>query len=266
MNNSQYLASLKALPLIHNTAFARLSTRIQDTLATTHILRYDDLLTFDAELVKWHEELPTILLPTNKQGAALRVRSGSLTRPRRPSMTPASATSDMKNPFDFAQPFDQPVDNGTCPEFLKTARVVMHWRYQNLRILLHRPSLLAAALRRVPFTSLSAEEKVAVGRCRVLAAQTIADINDQCGQELISGWNAVWFMYQAVMIPLVSLFSHLSIVATKLPHQVAFDTRGSPGSSSPSSISNGNDDDVEKWRAQIETAIVFFDRMLSTLR
>ena len=83
----------------------------------------------------------------------------------------------------------------------------MLWRYQNLRMLMHRPFLLAASLRRTPYEVMSAEEKVAISKCRSIAGQCIANINDTCREELIAGWNAVWLMHQAVMVPLVSLFA-----------------------------------------------------------
>lgn len=72
--------------------------------------------------------------------------------------------------------------------------MVMYWRYQNLRLLLHRPYLLATVLRAGDNTSLSTEEKVGVGRCKAVAARTISDISNMCPQDLLAGWNGVWFM------------------------------------------------------------------------
>jgi hypothetical protein len=107
----------------------------------------------------------------------------------------------------------------------------MKWRFQNIRIVLHRPVLLSTALRRCPFANLTAEEKVAVVKCRIIAAKTIEDISNECLPDLISGWNAVWFTFQACMVPLVSLFSD-----TSMPEE------------------------VEKWKASIETALAFFEQ------
>jgi hypothetical protein len=70
-----------------------------------------------------------------------------------------------------------------------------------------------------------------VGKCRIIAAKTIEDISNECLPDLISGWNAVWFAFQACMVPLVSLFSD-----TSMPEE------------------------IEKWKASIETALVFFER------
>lgn len=107
----------------------------------------------------------------------------------------------------------------------------MKWRFQNIRVVLHRPVLLSTALRRCPFANLSAEEKVAIGKCRIIAAKTIEDMSSECLPDLISGWNAVWFTFQACMVHLVSLFSDSS-----LPEE------------------------AEKWKASIGTALAFFER------
>jgi hypothetical protein len=106
----------------------------------------------------------------------------------------------------------------------------MKWRFQNIRIILHRPILLTAALRRSPWVALSADEKVAVGKCRLIASKTIEEISRECMPDLISGWNAVWFCFQACMVPLVSLFSDPSIP-----------------------------EEVEKWKASVEIALTFFE-------
>ena len=243
MNNAQYLASLRLLPIIHNIEFCKIATKVQDAFAARPLLKFEELFTLDAELVKWHDELPPLLRDIVDGPAPKHVWSGSHGKPATPSTLP------RKNPFDFSQPPDR--DHTTCPEVLKTPRAVMHWRYQNLRMLMHRPFLLAAALRKSPYASMSPEEKVAVGRCRILAGQTISDIVETCQEELIAGWNAVWLMYQAVMVPLVSLFSQLSLPGLKV--------ETSPGKSPDGG--KGSDDDVAKWRHQVETAIAFFGKM-----
>jgi hypothetical protein len=169
----------------------------------------------------------------------------------------------MKNPFDFAQP---PERDNNCPEFLRTPRAIMHWRYQNLRMLMHRPMLLATTLRKTPYTSLSAEEKVAVARCRLIAGQAIADIDASCPHELIAGWNAVWLMFQAAMVPLVSLFARLSSAQSnglsgKNKGSNSPNSRSSGSDSGSVTAPTGGDDDEDKWRAQIEQALSFFERM-----
>jgi hypothetical protein len=186
-NSPQYIEQLKILPLIHASEFCKIATRIQDRLVESPLLAPSETLAFDDEIIRWHEDLPSIL-------------------------------ADM---------------NESCPDFLKRVRSVMKWRFQNIRIVLHRPVLLSTALRRCPFIALTAEEKLAVGKCRIIAAKTIEDISNECLPDLIAGWNAVWFTFQAAMVPLVSLFSDASMP-----------------------------EETEKWCASIETALEFFQRSI----
>jgi hypothetical protein len=81
----------------------------------------------------------------------------------------------------------------------------MKWRYQNLRIVLLRPVLLNLA-NRGNEGSATREELEAIAKCRVIAKQTIDDIAREWTANQMLGWNGVWFMYQASMIPLVSIF------------------------------------------------------------
>lgn len=182
-NSPLYIEQLKILPLIHASAFCQIASKIQDRLVEQPLLPVAEMANFDAQILKWHEELPSIL--SNQ---------------------------------------DEP-----CPEFLRRVRTVMKWRFQNIRIVLHRPVLLTTALRRSTWNFLTAEEKVAVGKCRLIASMTIEDISQECMADLISGWNAVWFCFQACMVPLVSLFSD-----TSMPEE------------------------VEKWKVSVELALQFF--------
>lgn len=93
-----------------------------------------------------------------------------------------------------------------CPESIYTARCVMKWRYQNLRIVLYRPVLLNLANRGNQGISSSKEELAAIRTCRTIARETIEDISREWARNQMLGWNGVWFMYQASMIPLVSIF------------------------------------------------------------
>jgi hypothetical protein len=91
-----------------------------------------------------------------------------------------------------------------CAEPLYIVRCIMKWRYQNLRMLLHRPVLLNLAS---SGASHAAEHDIAaIEACRDLAKATIEDIAREWTRNQMSGWNAVWFLYQAAMIPLVSIF------------------------------------------------------------
>jgi hypothetical protein len=94
-----------------------------------------------------------------------------------------------------------------CAEPLYMARCIMKWRYQNLRMLLHRPVLLSLASSGLnPHTQACEADLAAIETCRDLAAQTIEDIAREWARNQMSGWNAVWFLYQAAMVPLVSVF------------------------------------------------------------
>jgi hypothetical protein len=93
-----------------------------------------------------------------------------------------------------------------CPESIYTARCVMKWRYQNLRIVLYRPVLLNLANRGNQGGPPSQEDLAAVAKCRAVSKQTIEDIAREWTPNQMLGWNGVWFLYQASMIPLVSIF------------------------------------------------------------
>lgn len=185
-NSPQFKDQLKLLPLTHASTFCAIATKIQDRLVESPLLPHAETGAYDAQIMKWHEELPSILSNYDEQ----------------------------------------------CPEFLHRARCVMRWRWHNIRIVLHRPMLLTTALRRCSWANLTAEEKIAVEKCRTAASTTIDELNRDCMSDLISGWNAVWFCFQACMVPLVSLFSDAS-----------------------------QPEEVEKWKASIETALTFFDRI-----
>ena len=92
-----------------------------------------------------------------------------------------------------------------CAEPLYLVRSVMKWRYQNLRMLLHRPTLLSLASNDAS-VSISEADCATAETCRKLAKSTIEDISKEWARNQMSGWNAVWFLYQAAMIPLVSIF------------------------------------------------------------
>lgn len=91
-----------------------------------------------------------------------------------------------------------------CAEPLYIARCIMKWRYQNLRMLIHRPVLLSLASSNA--TAATEADIAAVEMCRELAKHTVDDIACEWGRNQMLGWNAAWFLYQAAMVPLVSIF------------------------------------------------------------
>jgi hypothetical protein len=92
-----------------------------------------------------------------------------------------------------------------CPNWLLQPRLSAKWKYQNLRIILYRPILMEATLRRVAFQELHSDQKVCVRKCQSLASQAIENIASEWMQNQYSGWPAVWFLFQACIIPLLSL-------------------------------------------------------------
>lgn len=93
-----------------------------------------------------------------------------------------------------------------CATNLLIPRAILKWRNQNARLLLHRPTLLAAALLRRSFDDLAFTEQESILRCRKLAGETIVDIACDWQPDPICGWHAVWHLFQASMVPLVSIF------------------------------------------------------------
>jgi hypothetical protein len=93
-----------------------------------------------------------------------------------------------------------------CPTNLLVPRAIIKWQHQNARLLLHRPILLAAALSRKSPAELSPAEQDSINACRAIAADSIVDIATDWSPGSICGWHAVWYLFQASMVPLVSLF------------------------------------------------------------
>ncbi|KAI5204509.1 hypothetical protein E4T39_03604 [Aureobasidium subglaciale] len=221
----------KFLPLVYNVQFCRIATQIQDALCATPILPFDELNRLDRELLQWHMDLPASLkLDASSNGSS------------QPSLS--TKKSDATG-------------------ILATTSMIMHWRYQNLRLLLHRPYLLATALRSGSDATLSAEEKVGVGRCRAVAARTISDISSMCLEDSLAGWNGVWFMYQAVMVPLVCVFSSLG-KSQPQPMETAQEAQEEDATGKDKAGDKARTRDqtgLQEWQAQIEQALQYFERM-----
>ncbi|KMP06500.1 hypothetical protein CIRG_06181 [Coccidioides immitis RMSCC 2394] len=97
-------------------------------------------------------------------------------------------------------------DHEPSADPVSTTRTVMRWRYQSQRILLHRPVLLSYAMRRIPYVALRTEERYAIERCRMVANETIRDVASTTRLNQMTGWNAVWLLFQATLVPLLGLF------------------------------------------------------------
>lgn len=94
-----------------------------------------------------------------------------------------------------------------CPDWLVQPRASSKWRYQNLRIILHRPAIMEAALRHLEFQDLCQEQRVCVNKCQTLARSSIEMIASEWTPNQYSGWPASWYLFQACIIPLLSLYT-----------------------------------------------------------
>ncbi|KAF4334986.1 hypothetical protein FBEOM_11183 [Fusarium beomiforme] len=94
-------------------------------------------------------------------------------------------------------------DDQECDEPVHLARCTMRWQYWNLRMLLYRPALLDAASK--PGVYAQPVDQSAIEKCQQLSKAAIEDIAQSWMSNQMSGWNAVWHLYQAVMIPLLSM-------------------------------------------------------------
>ncbi|KAM0265523.1 hypothetical protein ACHAPA_007674 [Fusarium lateritium] len=93
-----------------------------------------------------------------------------------------------------------------CAGPVHLARCIMRWRYWNLRMLLHRSALLDATTKCGSHSQLATTyDHEAIEKCQQLSKAAIDDISQTWMNHQMSGWNAVWFLYQAVMIPLLSM-------------------------------------------------------------
>lgn len=129
-------------------------------------------------------------------------------------------------------------DHEPCSESISTVRTVMRWRYLNQRMLLYRPTLLSYAMRRVPYIALRVEERTAIVKCREIAEHSIQNIAATAQLNQLCSWNAVWWTFQASLVPLLGLF---------LNDPTADDPRAS----------------IESCQAQVETAMTTLARMQS---
>lgn len=111
---------------------------------------------------------------------------------------------ELREWFDNLPPLLK--DYQPCSESLIVTRSVMRWRFLNQRLLLHRPSLLDYAIRRIPSAALQEEERASIEKCRLLAQLTIEEIVATPVINQVTGWNGVWLLFQAVCIPLLGCF------------------------------------------------------------
>ncbi|KAK9482851.1 putative C6 transcription factor [Lipomyces starkeyi] len=158
--------------LRENIRFCHITTQIEDALALCSTLEQSNLALLDASMVDWYLHLPlSIRLPTS--------------------------SSDPNGPC-------------TGDPRLTAVKLVMRWRYLSARIILHRPALLWYTMCRIPFHECPDDKKAAIVKCREIAKGTIHDIaSTWTGHKAsqVNGWNATWLLYQASMVPWLTLLS-----------------------------------------------------------
>ncbi|KAJ9494581.1 hypothetical protein H2202_010013 [Exophiala xenobiotica] len=154
-----------------NIRFCMISTRMEDALAVSPLLDEIERQALDATYIEWFKHSSVLVSPAS---------------PTRSSMNESESPG------------------------ITTLKNVMRWRYYTNRIFLHRPVLLWYAMRKITWDKLSPERKAAIELCREACADLINDIATTWRDHRpcqMAGWNANWLMYQAVMVPLLSLYS-----------------------------------------------------------
>ncbi|CAK7214946.1 hypothetical protein SCUCBS95973_002309 [Sporothrix curviconia] len=163
-----------ALSLDCASAFCLVATKIQQRLAQPAPITTDEILLLDGKVQRWHHTLPPVLLHVDQ-----------------------------------------------CPPPLRAAQRILRNRYFNLRLLLLRAVLIRYAhahaqdhehahapghARILP----SALDQQAVHLCRGIACEAIDEIqlslvgaDDNANLMLV--WSAVWYLYQATMVLLLSI-------------------------------------------------------------
>lgn len=96
------------------------------------------------------------------------------------------------------------------PPGVSAAQKVTRWRYKWARTLLRRPVLLWHTISNRSFGELSKHKKDSIMLCRVITRELIEDISTTWKgriPNMMAAWGATWHLYQATMVPLLTLFS-----------------------------------------------------------
>ncbi|KAI9753778.1 MAG: hypothetical protein M4579_005012 [Chaenotheca gracillima] len=139
---------------------------------------------------------------------AMRIQDRLAEQPLLPSDETARFDAELRQ-WHASLPPILHASSAACPSLALTPRAVLRWRYHNLRLLLYRPVLLNTALRSTLAhpTDLSPAESYALKTCRAIATDAIAEIQALWLPTQTSGWHAVWLLFQAAMVPLITLFA-----------------------------------------------------------
>jgi hypothetical protein len=105
-----------------------------------------------------------------------------------------------------------PRPDTVVPHGVLVLKNVMRWRYNLCRILIHRPILLRCAMQRIPMTEVVPDQREAIEICINVSNTLINDVSNTWQVQRpcqTSGWNATWLLHQALMVPLLLLYSKL---------------------------------------------------------
>ncbi|KAI2616338.1 fungal-specific transcription factor domain-containing protein [Hypoxylon sp. NC1633] len=91
------------------------------------------------------------------------------------------------------------------PSRLTIAREFMRNRYLNIRLILMRSLILYLAHNRIQKTQLGTEELQIIDACRTVAGEAIDSIALYWTPNRIHVWNSAWYLFQACMVPLLSM-------------------------------------------------------------
>jgi hypothetical protein len=174
--------------------FCQISTRLEDSLAVSPNMDDLERQSLDTSLSEWYQQSSVVSHQTS-------ISNASHYHSPHSTMSP---TNDQSDP----------------PGILLTKNL-MRWRYHLSRVILHRPALLWWAMRSHRQTAaskpskpalLDASRRAAIETCRTVTSELITDIcanwtTSSLPASTMSAWHATSLLYQAVMVPLLSLFS-----------------------------------------------------------
>lgn len=92
-----------------------------------------------------------------------------------------------------------------CSPKLIIARDFMCNRYLNLRLLLYRPILLSSSNKSSALLDMAQQEGTVLEICTDIAQHAIDSVSQNWTHNRVHVWNASWYLFQATMVPLLSL-------------------------------------------------------------
>lgn len=170
--------------LAESVKFAKIATRFQDAFAASPVMSCALRADIDAQMATWRKSQPWPADDDATVGVGSDVGPDSSSNSN--SSTQRAAISDQE-PWHLAQ----------C---------LMKWRYNDLRMLLHRPVLLLLASSGCgDWAECSAEDIASVEACLAFAIAAVHDIAREWAPNQVSGWKAAWYLHQSSMVPLLIL-------------------------------------------------------------